>query len=142
MQLCHWQQHHHHMTLMASHDQKVILHLIFAVLILWNEMVLLMMLILSYETVASSIGIKLPKCLVAPHVNCLDLRKAVVPLTILSVWLDDWLILMVSPIRNVILHIILIILTYGMQRNYWLNCPHDMLLTPMQWHDMTPMPLE
>ena len=45
--------------------------------------------------------------------------------------------------KKVMMDIILIILTWGVQWHHWWCCPHHMLLTPIQWHHMiaTPMPV-
>ena len=47
-------------------------------------MVLLMMVLVSCDTDGNVNGIKLTKHYVAPHFDCLDIRNAMVPLTILS----------------------------------------------------------
>ena len=64
---------------------------------------------------------------VAPHFNCLDLRNSVVSLIMLMVLHD----------QKVMLHLILIIFSYGMQWCYWRCCQHHMMLipVPVAWHD-------
>ena len=44
-------------------------------------------------------------------------------------------------IKKVMLYIIFITLTLGIQWYHWQFCPHHMMPTHMQWHHMTPMPL-
>ena len=71
---------------MASYDQKSHVAAHFTCLNLKNGMVPLMLLA-AYD-IASTSGIKLPKCHVAHHFNWFDLGNAMLPLTTLSASLD------------------------------------------------------
>ena len=104
-----WHQHQCHchcvmpvLMLMASHDKSLVTpH--FNWLGLRNETVTLIMLLTWCDTDASAIGIKLPKCHVAPHFNCPHLRNAEV--LFIYHWHD------LIPTTVPVLHLILIILT-------------------------------
>ena len=101
-------------------------------------MVPLVILLEACDMDISANAIKLPKHHVAPHVNCLDLRNAMMPLTTLSASHDaragangvTW------PESHIAPHLICLDL-----RNDWWCCPHHMMLIPRQWHYMTPMPM-
>ena len=135
---CHW--YHVIMMAMACHDLKnhVALHFIFPSV--RNAIIPLMMLFTSCDTDASGKGINKQKSHFALHFNCLDLMNAMVPLTVLFAWCQcrcQWC----DMTRKVMLHLILMVLTSGMQWCYCQHCPHHMVLTSMQCFHIKTAPI-
>ena len=119
-------------TPLASHDQKVMLHLSCteSCLNLRNAVVSLMMLLGGYDTDASENGIKVPQHHVASHVNCLDLRNLVVPLMTLSASMMSY-----DQNSNVVPHFDCLDLRNTMVPLMELSRPHDADNNAVASHD-------
>ena len=137
--------HRHHMLMMptpvASHYQKFHVSPHSSCLNQWNATVALIMLKALCDTDASASDIRLSKSHVAPHFSYFDLKNSMVVLTTLLPSQDDREVSMVSPDQKIMLSIILIILALGMQWHLGWCCAHHMMLTPVEWHHIPPMPM-